>query len=86
MMIYAGVGPALVLSKYESQSVSAEVLGLANEGAGFDITIPIGVILQDRVRLATRVALLDRVDGTDVLGGRDLVSNISIAYRFASTR
>ncbi|NNE47799.1 MAG: hypothetical protein HKN37_14185 [Rhodothermales bacterium] len=86
VMIYAGVGPALVLSSYESQSVSADVLGIANEGAGFDLTIPIGVILQDRVRLSTRVALLDRVDGTDPLGGRDLLSNISIAYRFAGGR
>ena len=83
---FAGFGPSLVLSSYQTQSVSAEVLGIANGSTGFDITIPFGVILQDRVRLSTRVALLDRIDGTDKLGGRDLLSNISIAYRFTASR
>ena len=83
VIVFAGFGPSLVASGYERKSVSADVLGIANEGAGFDVTIPVGLIIQDRVRLSTRMALLDRIDGTDSMGGRDLVSNISIAYRFA---
>ena len=86
VMLFAGIGPSVVLSRYESQSVSADVLGMANAGAGFDVTVPIGVVIQDRVRLSTRVALLDRVDGTDPLGGRDLLTNISVAYRFVRGR
>jgi hypothetical protein len=86
VIAFVGVGPSIIVSSYERPSVAAEVLGIANEGAGFDVTIPFGVIIQDRVRLSTRIALLDRVDGTDVLGGRDLISNISIAYRFARGR
>ncbi len=86
VVVFAGLGPAMVLSRYESLSASAEGLGMANEGAGFDFTIPIGVVFQDRVRLSTRVALLDRVDGTDSLGGRDLLTNISVTYRFERGR
>ncbi len=86
VVVYVGFGPSLVASSYKRQSVSAEVLGIANEGVGFDVTIPVGVVIQDRVRLSTRVALLDRIDGTDSMGGRDLVSNISIAYRFTRGR
>lgn len=86
VILYAGVGPAVVLSSYDSQAVYAEVLGLANGGTGFDLTLPLGVVIQDRVRLSTRLALRDRIDGTDVLGGRDLLSNITVAYRFERSR
>ncbi len=82
VLLFAGLGPSLVFSSYDTLLPTARVYGFASEGTGFDLTVPFGVILQDRVRLSTRLGLLDRLDGTDRLGGGDLLSNISIVYRF----
>lgn len=79
---FIGLGPAVVFSSYESLTPTAESFGFVNEGTGFDLTLPIGVSIQDRVRFSTRVALFDGLDGTDNIGGKDVVSNISIVYRF----
>lgn len=79
---FLGVGPAIVFSSYESLSPTAESFGFVNEGSGFDLTIPLGFAIQEHVRLSTRIALLDRIDGTDSVRGVDFLSNISIVYRF----
>lgn len=79
---FIGLGPAVVFSSYESLTPTAESFGFVNEGTGFDLTLPIGVSIQDRVRFSTRVALFDGLDGTDNIGGKDVLSNISIVYRF----
>ncbi len=81
---FIGLGPTVVFSSYESLTATAESFGFVNEGTGFDLTLPIGVSIQDRVRLSTRIALFDGVDGTDNIGGKDVLSNISIVYRFAA--
>ena len=77
-----GVGPAVVFSSYDRTSLGAESAGFSNPGTQMDVSIPFGIVLQDRVRLSSRVALRDSFDGTDSLGGRDIVSNIGIVYRF----
>lgn len=82
---FAGLGPSVVFSSYDTLLPTAQTYGFATEGTGFDVTIPLGVVIQDRVRLSTRFGLLDRVDGTQRLGPGDLVSNISIVYRFATS-
>ncbi|MBT8402164.1 MAG: hypothetical protein KJO98_16930 [Rhodothermia bacterium] len=79
---FVGLAPTVVFSSYESLTPTAESFGFVNRGTGFDLTLPIGVSIQDRVRLSTRVALFDGVDGTDNIGGKDVLSNISIVYRF----
>ncbi len=80
--VYLGIGPALVFSSYDRSTPTADVFGFISESSGFDLTIPFGVIIQDRVRLSTRFALLDRVDGTERIGGKDMISNVVISYRF----
>jgi len=80
---YLGVGPAVVISQYSRLSPSAVLDGEATEGSRFALTIPIGVIIQDNIRLGLRFSASDLLDGKDSGSNNDVLGAIMISYRIA---
>ncbi len=79
--IYMGVGPAVVRSKYSRMSPSAVLDGEATEGNRLAFTIPIGVIIQERVRVGLRFSASDLLDGKASGSNNDVLGVISIGFR-----
>ena len=82
--VYAGVGPSVVLPKYDRMTPNAVLDGWATEGAHFEMTFPIGVILQETVRIGLRLTNSDTVDGYVGGSSKDIMGQFSIGYRFGS--
>ncbi|MCB0719798.1 MAG: hypothetical protein KDD65_15225 [Bacteroidetes bacterium] len=79
---FLGVGPSLIVSQYSRLSPAAVLDGEATEGSKFALTIPIGVIIQENVRLGLRFSASDLLDGKDSGSNNDVLGAIMIGYRF----
>lgn len=78
---YMGVAPAVIRSQYSRLSPSAVLDGEATEGSRFAFTIPIGVMIQDHVRVGLRFSASDLLDGKAAGSNNDVLGAISIGYR-----
>lgn len=79
--LYAGFGPSLVLSNYDPSGGPGPG-GEYSGGARFAMTFPIGVIIEDVVRIAIRLSATDRLDGFAGGSRRDVMGMLSIGYNF----
>lgn len=79
---YAGLGPTVAIHQYKDLSAYAVTVGWAEEGNAFAMTIPIGVIFQDSIRLGVRIPFGDALDGRDGGSGTDKFGMIAVTYRF----
>jgi hypothetical protein len=83
LRLYAGVSPSLVFSNFENLDVVE--LGAYNvdqASARFLLTFPVGIIIQDTLRLGIRITTTDYFE--NVSGNTDnvdLLSFISVGYR-----
>lgn len=84
LRLYAGVSPALLLTNYDD--VDETELGgytLDEQPARFVVTFPIGLVIQDILRLGVRITPTDNFDSvTGLTENVDLLSFISVGYRF----
>lgn len=79
--LYAGVGPSIVLPSYSRQSPSAVLDGWAVDGPHFALTFPVGVVVQDRVRVGLRFSTSDLLDGFEGGNSRDVMGSLSVGIR-----
>lgn len=83
LRLYAGVSPSLVFSNFENLDIAE--LGAYNvdqASARFLLTFPVGIVIQDTLRLGIRLTTTDYFE--NVSGNTDnvdLLSFISIGYR-----
>jgi hypothetical protein len=84
LRLYAGVSPAVQFNTYTRISEGwQERVGYEETGTRMVVTFPVGLVIQDAVRLGVRVAASPRFDGH--AGGTnpiDVVSFVSLSYRF----
>jgi hypothetical protein len=78
---YIGVAPAMIRSTYSRLSPSAVLDGEATEGSRFAFTIPIGVMIQDNIRVGLRFSASDLLDGKAAGSNNDVLGVISVGYR-----
>ncbi len=82
--LFGGVGVSLLVPRYESFPEDFE--GVRALGTRPVITFPVGLLIEDRVRLGVRVTLTDFLDGFEGKGGNvDLISFFHVGYRFTFT-
>lgn len=84
--VFAGVSPMLVMSSYErvdQEALDRSVLSFREQGTHLAWSFPVGVVIQDVLRLGVRFMPGDDFDGaTGPSGASDLLSFVSIGYRF----
>lgn len=78
---YAGVGPSMVLPSYERTSPSAVLDGWAVDGPHFAMTFPVGVVVQEKVRVGLRFSMSDLLDGFEGGKSRDVMGSLSVGIR-----
>jgi hypothetical protein len=80
--LYAGVGPMLVLPEYYDFP-SADSEGFEEAGTRFVLSFPVGIVIQDRVRIGMRIGMSDLLEGVEGNSGSfDMLSFINLGYRF----
>ena len=80
LSVFVGAGPMLLLPRY--YTFPEEARGYEARGTRLLPTLSAGLIIQHRVRLGTRVAPTDYLEGVSLSQNRDYLSFINIAYRF----
>ena len=84
LRLYAGVSPALLLTNYDGVD-EAQLDGYVydEQPARFLLTFPVGVVIQDVLRLGIRITPTDNFDSiTGLTENMDFLSFVSIGYRF----
>ncbi len=82
--LVGGVGLSLLVPHYERLPQDLE--GVRPLGTRTVITFPVGLVIEDRVRLGVRVTMTDFLDGFEGEGGNvDLISFFHVGYRFTFT-
>ncbi|NNE34788.1 MAG: hypothetical protein HKN13_06110 [Rhodothermales bacterium] len=77
---YMGVAPAFLRSRYSRLSASAVLDGEATEGSRFVFTVPVGLIIQENIRLGLRFSASDLLDGKASGSNNDVLGTISVGY------
>ena len=80
--VYAGIGPTIATHSYTDLTTIAVVSGWAVEGSTFGMTIPLGVVLSDRIRAGFRVSMTDAFDGREGGSSKDIFGIVALSYRF----
>ncbi|NND73092.1 MAG: outer membrane beta-barrel protein [Rhodothermales bacterium] len=80
--VYAGIGPTIATHSYTDLTTIAVVAGWATEGSTFGMTIPVGVILSDRIRAGFRISMTDGFDGREGGSSKDIFGIVALSYRF----
>ena len=81
LRLYAGIAPTLLIPRYYRFPSDRE--GYDDLGTRFVTSFPVGIILQDRIRLGIRVTTSDLLEGYRGTGGdRDYLTFINLGYRF----
>jgi hypothetical protein len=84
LRFYAGVSPALLLTNYHG--VDEARLGdyeFDEQPVRFLVTFPVGVVIQDVLRIGVRVIPSDNFDSiTGLTNNVDLLTSVSVGYRF----
>ncbi len=84
--LYAGVGASMISPSYARQTPNAVLDGWAVEGTHMKVMFPIGVILQDAVRIGFRLSPSDQIDGYVGGSSNDILGRLSVGYRFSSKK
>lgn len=80
--VYMGLAPGIIVSQYARLSPAAVLDGEATEDARFALTIPIGIMIQENIRVGIRFSASDLLDGKASGSNNDVLGVISIGYRF----
>ena len=84
--VFAGVSPMLVMPNYErvdQEALDGSILTFQETGTHVALSFPVGIVIQDVVRLGVRFMPGDDFDGaTGQSGSSDILSFVSIGYRF----
>lgn len=84
--IFAGVSPMLVMPRYDRvdrEALESSILDFEETGTHVALSFPVGIVIQDVLRLGVRFMPGDNFDGaTGPSGSSDLLSFVSIGYRF----
>ena len=84
--LYAGVAPMLVAPTYErvdDRVLNGSAYDFEQQGAHVVWTFPVGVVVQDAIRLGFRFIASDDFDSTTgTTDARDFITFVSIGYRF----
>lgn len=79
--VYAGIGPALLVPDYARTTANAVLDEWAVDGSHFALTFPVGVLLQDRVRIGLRLTNSDMIDGYRGGASKDILGQFTVGYR-----
>ena len=84
--VFAGVSPMLVMPSYDRVDQAAldqSILTFEQTGTHVALSFPVGIVIQDVLRLGVRFMPGDGFDGArGTSGSSDLLSFVSIGYRF----
>ena len=81
LRLYAGVAPTLLIPRY--YRFPSDLEGYNDLGTRFVTSFPVGIIIQDRIRLGVRITTTDLLEGYVGTGGnRDYLTFINLGYRF----
>ena len=82
LRLYAGVAPTLLIPRYY-RFTPGDQEGYNNLGTRFVTSFPVGIILQERIRVGIRITTTDFLEGYEGTGGsRDYLTFINLGYRF----
>lgn len=82
--VFAGAGPLVLLPRFDRfQPLEGLEEKFEEKGPHVVAALPVGIIVQDRVRLGTRILLSDYVDGYEGFNALDfdLLTFINLGYR-----
>lgn len=84
--LYAGVAPLLAMPSYDridQRAIDNQGVGFEEMGTHLVWTFPVGVVIQDVVRLGVRFVAGDQLDSVaSPSDERDFVTFVSVGYRF----
>ncbi len=84
--VFAGVSPMLVMPSYDrvdQEALDRSILTFRESGTHVALSFPVGIVIQDVLRLGVRFMPGDDFDGaTGPSGSSDMLSFVSIGYRF----
>ncbi len=84
--VFAGISPMLVVPSYErvdQEALDRSILTFQEQGTRLAWSFPVGLVIQDVLRLGVRFVPGDDFDGaTGRSGASDLISFVSVGYRF----
>lgn len=86
LRVFAGVSPTLVLPSYHRVSERLEDISMVTfeeHGTRVALLFPVGLVIQDVLRLGVRLSPTDTLDGwTSTTGLNDRIAFVSLGYRF----
>ncbi|MDX1532559.1 MAG: hypothetical protein R3362_13600, partial [Rhodothermales bacterium] len=84
LRFFAGVSPMLLLPSYDRVEAQAyETYDFEEMGTRFALTFPVGVVVQDVLRLGVRFTASDEFDGAvGSSGAGDFLTFLHVGYRF----
>lgn len=84
--LFAGVSPMVIMPNYvrvDREALDNSVLDFEETGTHFGLSFPVGIVIQDVLRVGVRIMPGDGFDGASgPSGSPDLLSFVSIGYRF----
>lgn len=86
LRVFAGVAPMVVMPRYDrvdQEVLDRSILTFEQQGTTLQMSFPVGIVVQDVLRLGVRFMFSDDFDGaTGTSGASDFVTFVSVGYRF----
>lgn len=86
LRLFAGVSPTLLMPSYQRVSDSLDghsMVTFEEHGTRLQVLFPVGVVIQDVLRVGVRFSPSDALDGwTSTTGAKDRIAFVSLGYRF----